>query len=85
MDGFILFIPITLTMAFNPPRIDPNTSGYSSPRHSYNYYPNLPSLTSSWQFFIQIAILLIRSDAYYLTLGDLFYSLHWMTPDIYPK
>ena len=47
MGGLILFIPITLTIAFNPPKIEPNTSGYSSPKHSNNNCPNLPNLTSS--------------------------------------
>lgn len=47
IGGDILFIPITLTIAFNPPKIDPKTSGYSSPKHSNNNYPNLPNLASS--------------------------------------
>ena len=36
MGGVILVIPITLTMALRAPRIEPSTSGYSSPRYSYS-------------------------------------------------
>ena len=36
MGGVILVIPMTFTMALRAPRIEPNTSGYSSPRYSYS-------------------------------------------------
>lgn len=42
MGGVILVIPITLTMPFRAPRILPSTSGYSSPRYSYNTTPKWP-------------------------------------------
>lgn len=47
MGGVILVIPITLTILFKAPRIDPNTSGYSSPRYSYNTIPRWP-ISFSW-------------------------------------
>ena len=42
MGGVILVIPITLTIAFSAPSILPSTSGYSSPRYSYNTTPKWP-------------------------------------------
>ena len=40
--GVILVIPITLTMDLRAPRMDPRTSGYSSPRYSYSTTPKCP-------------------------------------------
>lgn len=34
IGGVILVMPITLTIDLRAPRIEPNTSGYSSPRYS---------------------------------------------------
>uniref|UniRef100_A0A0A9H9Z7 Uncharacterized protein n=1 Tax=Arundo donax TaxID=35708 RepID=A0A0A9H9Z7_ARUDO len=34
--GVILVIPMTFTIAFKAPRIEPSTSGYSSPKYSYS-------------------------------------------------
>ncbi|CAN7950235.1 unnamed protein product [Ixodes pacificus] len=34
MGGVILCMPMTLTMPFRAPRMEPRTSGYSSPRYS---------------------------------------------------
>ncbi len=82
MGGVILLIPITFTIAFNAPNILPNTSGYSSPKHSYNNTPNRPSRASSLQFFIATAILQIKSAAYYLILLFLLFSRHWIIPQI---
>jgi len=39
MGGVIFVIPITFTMARNAPKIDPKTSGYSSPKYSYRTTP----------------------------------------------
>ena len=36
IGGVIFVIPITLTIALSAPKIDPSTSGYSSPKYSYN-------------------------------------------------
>ena len=76
IGGVILFIPITFTILLIPASNEPNTSGYSSPRHSYNIIPNLPNRASSLQFFIDSAILHIKSAAYYLILLFLLFSLH---------
>ena len=42
MGGVIFVIPMTLTMAFNAPKMLPNTSGYSSPKYSYKTTPKCP-------------------------------------------
>jgi len=42
-----LVMPITLTMLLSAPRMEPSTSGYSSPRYSYSTTPRCPSSFSS--------------------------------------
>ncbi|PON95286.1 hypothetical protein TorRG33x02_088080, partial [Trema orientale] len=37
IGGVIFVIPITLTIAFTAPKIDPRTSGYSSPKYSIQH------------------------------------------------
>jgi len=39
MGGVIFVIPITLTIDLRAPKIEPRTSGYSSPRYSYKTTP----------------------------------------------
>ena len=39
MGGVILVIPMTFTMAFSAPKMEPSTSGYSSPKYSYSTTP----------------------------------------------
>jgi len=82
IGGVILVIPITLTIALRAANRLPNTSGYSSPRHSYSNTPSLPSRASSLHSFIEKAILQIKSAACCLTLLLLLFSLHWIIPQI---
>lgn len=39
IGGVILVMPMTLTILFSAPRIEPSTSGYSSPKYSYSTTP----------------------------------------------
>ena len=85
IGGVILAIPISITILFNAPRILPNTSGYSSRRHSFKFKPNLPNLAYSPQIFIEWAILTTRSAACCLILILLWLSLQWIVPTICTK
>ena len=76
-------MPITLTIAFKPPNILPNISGYSSPKLSYKLTPNLPNFCSSPHFNIDNAIRDTKFAAYYLTRADLFANLWTMYAQIY--
>jgi hypothetical protein len=82
IGGVILVIPITLIMARRAPKIEPNTSGYSSPRYSYKTTPRCPMSWSSPQAFITTAIRPIRSAACMRTEADLLLSLHLIVPAI---
>ena len=46
-QGRALVMPMTLTMLLSAPRMEPSTSGYSSPRYSYSTTPRWPSSFSS--------------------------------------
>eukprot|EP00967_Tisochrysis_lutea_P122270 scaffold202191_cov28-Tisochrysis_lutea.AAC.2 len=63
MGGVIFVMPITLTMALRAPRIEPRTSGYSSPKYSYRTTPRWPMSCSSLQVRITTAIREMRSAA----------------------
>lgn len=76
MGGYILFIPMTFTMPLRPPKIDPSTSGYSSPKHSYKIWPNRDKRVSSWHTLIQGPTLAMKSAAYCLPLADLLFNRH---------
>lgn len=47
MGGVILVMPMTFTMDLRADRMEPSTSGYSSPRYSYSTTPKCPSSFSS--------------------------------------
>mmetsp|Transcript_4990 Transcript_4990/g.14984 ORF Transcript_4990/g.14984 Transcript_4990/m.14984 type:complete len:206 (+) Transcript_4990:819-1436(+) len=74
--GVIFAIPITLTMDLRPPRMEPSTSGNSSPRYSYRTTPRCPISSSSSHFFITGAIFETRSADCCRILADLLFSLH---------
>ena len=82
MGGVIFDMPITLTIAFNAPNIDPKTSGYSSPKYSYKTTPRWPISWSSPQARITTAILAMRSAACMRTEADLLFKRHLIVPQI---
>mmetsp|Transcript_13166 Transcript_13166/g.43975 ORF Transcript_13166/g.43975 Transcript_13166/m.43975 type:complete len:230 (+) Transcript_13166:859-1548(+) len=85
MGGVILDMPMTLTMAFNAPRMLPKTSGYSSPKYSYKTTPKCPMSWSSPHVFITTAILEIRSAACMRTLAALLFKRHLIVPQIWGR
>jgi len=85
MGGVILAMPTSITMLFNAPKILPNTSGYSSLRHSLRFNPNLPNLPSSPQMRMDFAIFETRSAACCLIRMFLWLSLQWIVPTICTK
>mmetsp|Transcript_27526 Transcript_27526/g.70083 ORF Transcript_27526/g.70083 Transcript_27526/m.70083 type:complete len:245 (-) Transcript_27526:2397-3131(-) len=80
MGGVMRVMPITLTMPLSAPRIEPRTSGYSSPRYSYSTTPRWPSSCSSSHAFMTGAMRAMRSAACCLILADLLFSRHLMVP-----
>lgn len=58
------------------PKMDPSTSGYSSPRYSYRTTPKCDISTSSPHVFITTAIRAIRSEACIRTFALLLLSRH---------
>mmetsp|Transcript_13784 Transcript_13784/g.23680 ORF Transcript_13784/g.23680 Transcript_13784/m.23680 type:complete len:262 (+) Transcript_13784:967-1752(+) len=85
MGGVILLMPMTLTMALRAPRMEPRTSGYSSPRYSYSTMPRWPISASSPHVFITTAIRAIRSAACCRTFADLLLRRHLMVPQIWGR
>mmetsp|Transcript_28314 Transcript_28314/g.85363 ORF Transcript_28314/g.85363 Transcript_28314/m.85363 type:complete len:245 (-) Transcript_28314:2397-3131(-) len=85
IGGVILVMPITLTMAFIAPRMEPKTSGYSSPRYSYKNNPKWPIICSSPHCFMTTAIRAMRSPACCRTLADGVLRRHLMIPAICGK
>jgi hypothetical protein len=57
IGGLILGMPMTFTIAFNAPKTEPKTSGYSSPNYSYKIIPSLLIKPSSPHVFITKATL----------------------------
>mmetsp|Transcript_43295 Transcript_43295/g.113772 ORF Transcript_43295/g.113772 Transcript_43295/m.113772 type:complete len:330 (-) Transcript_43295:1444-2433(-) len=82
MGGVIFAMPITLTIALSAPRIEPSTSGYSSPRYSYSTTPRWPMSCSSPHVRITTAMRDTRSAACCRTLADLLLSRHLIVPQI---
>mmetsp|Transcript_31797 Transcript_31797/g.53131 ORF Transcript_31797/g.53131 Transcript_31797/m.53131 type:complete len:255 (-) Transcript_31797:1482-2246(-) len=82
IGGVIFVIPITFTIARRAPRIEPRTSGYSSPRYSYNTTPKWPISWSSLHAFITTAIRATRSAACIRTEAALLLRRHLIVPAI---
>mmetsp|Transcript_21279 Transcript_21279/g.52408 ORF Transcript_21279/g.52408 Transcript_21279/m.52408 type:complete len:228 (-) Transcript_21279:2045-2728(-) len=82
IGGVILDMPTTLTMPLSPPRIDPSTSGYSSPRYSYSTTPKWLRSCSSPHLFMTAAIRPMRSAACWRTLALLLLRRHLSVPQI---
>mmetsp|Transcript_28362 Transcript_28362/g.66295 ORF Transcript_28362/g.66295 Transcript_28362/m.66295 type:complete len:231 (-) Transcript_28362:1707-2399(-) len=85
MGGVILLIPTTLTMPLRPPRIEPRTSGYSSPRYSYSTTPKWLRSCSSPHRFITAAMRPIKSAACCRTFADLLLRRHLSVPQIWGR
>mmetsp|Transcript_11716 Transcript_11716/g.30351 ORF Transcript_11716/g.30351 Transcript_11716/m.30351 type:complete len:219 (-) Transcript_11716:1642-2298(-) len=85
MGGVILDMPTTLTMPLSPPRMDPSTSGYSSPRYSYRTTPRWFKSCSSPHRFITAAMRPMRSAACWRTLADLLLRRHLSVPQIWGR
>mmetsp|Transcript_36035 Transcript_36035/g.119345 ORF Transcript_36035/g.119345 Transcript_36035/m.119345 type:complete len:237 (+) Transcript_36035:894-1604(+) len=82
IGGVILVMPITLTIALSAPRMEPSTSGYSSPRYSYSTTPRWPISCSSLHARITTATREMRSAACCRTFALLLFSRHLMVPQI---
>mmetsp|Transcript_5044 Transcript_5044/g.16150 ORF Transcript_5044/g.16150 Transcript_5044/m.16150 type:complete len:210 (+) Transcript_5044:523-1152(+) len=61
--GVIFDMPTTATMDFKAPKIDPKTSGYSSPKYSYKTTPKWQINCSSSHTFMTGATFEIKSAA----------------------
>mmetsp|Transcript_1821 Transcript_1821/g.4051 ORF Transcript_1821/g.4051 Transcript_1821/m.4051 type:complete len:231 (+) Transcript_1821:615-1307(+) len=85
MGGVILDMPTTLMIPFKPPRIEPRTSGYSSPRYSYSTTPRWFRSCSSPHRFMTAAMRPMRSAACWRTLALLLFSLHFSVPQIWGR
>mmetsp|Transcript_9270 Transcript_9270/g.33791 ORF Transcript_9270/g.33791 Transcript_9270/m.33791 type:complete len:315 (-) Transcript_9270:1726-2670(-) len=83
--GVIFDMPVTLTMDLSAPRMDPSTSGYSSPRYSYNTTPRWPMSCSSSHVFITLATRAMRSAACCRTSADLLFRRHLIVPQIWGR
>mmetsp|Transcript_33482 Transcript_33482/g.84349 ORF Transcript_33482/g.84349 Transcript_33482/m.84349 type:complete len:296 (-) Transcript_33482:1860-2747(-) len=83
--GVMRLMPITFTMDLSAPRMEPSTSGYSSPRYSYSTTPRCPISCSSSHVFITEATRAIRSAACCRTSALLLFSRHLMVPQIWGR
>mmetsp|Transcript_18087 Transcript_18087/g.68580 ORF Transcript_18087/g.68580 Transcript_18087/m.68580 type:complete len:260 (-) Transcript_18087:1350-2129(-) len=82
IGGVIWFIPTTFTMLFRAPKIEPSTSGYSSPRYSKRIWPRYRSHFSSPHRLTHEAILAMRSAACMRTADEALFKRHLMVPQI---
>mmetsp|Transcript_15794 Transcript_15794/g.40406 ORF Transcript_15794/g.40406 Transcript_15794/m.40406 type:complete len:262 (-) Transcript_15794:1009-1794(-) len=82
IGGVMRVMPMTFTMALRAPRMEPSTSGYSSPRYSYSTTPRWPMSRSSWHACITTAMRAIKSAACCRTFADLLFRRHLMVPHI---
>ena len=73
---------MTLTIDLRAPRMEPRTSGYSSPRYSYSTTPKCPMSFSSWQANMTTEIRDMRSAACWRTLAALLLRRHKTVPHI---
>mmetsp|Transcript_7468 Transcript_7468/g.20383 ORF Transcript_7468/g.20383 Transcript_7468/m.20383 type:complete len:263 (-) Transcript_7468:1960-2748(-) len=87
LTGGVMFSsePTASTMALSAPRMDPRTSGYSSPRFSNRTIPKCPSSFSSSHRRRVPATFVTRSAAPCLIFADLLFSLHLIVPTICPR
>mmetsp|Transcript_16757 Transcript_16757/g.57211 ORF Transcript_16757/g.57211 Transcript_16757/m.57211 type:complete len:230 (+) Transcript_16757:878-1567(+) len=82
IGGVMDAMPTTLQIAFSAPRMEPNTSGYSSPRYSYRTTPRWPMSCSSPHERITVAMRDTRSAACCRTFALLLFRRHLMVPAI---
>mmetsp|Transcript_12420 Transcript_12420/g.30490 ORF Transcript_12420/g.30490 Transcript_12420/m.30490 type:complete len:255 (+) Transcript_12420:721-1485(+) len=80
IGGVMRCMPITLTIALRPARIEPSTSGYSSPRNSYSTVPRWPISCSSSHSCMTTATRAIRSAACCRFCASRFLSCHLIVP-----
>mmetsp|Transcript_8550 Transcript_8550/g.16772 ORF Transcript_8550/g.16772 Transcript_8550/m.16772 type:complete len:262 (-) Transcript_8550:1809-2594(-) len=85
MGGCMFCIPITFTIPFRAPRMDPSTSGYSSPRYSYKKRPKFANSVSSSHSFITPASRATRSAACCLTRAFGTLRRHLTIPPIWGR
>mmetsp|Transcript_86974 Transcript_86974/g.243812 ORF Transcript_86974/g.243812 Transcript_86974/m.243812 type:complete len:245 (+) Transcript_86974:819-1553(+) len=85
IGGVIFVIPMTFTIAFIAPKIDPRTSGYSSPKYSYKKRPKWPIICSSPHCFMTTEMRAIKSAACCRTRADGVLSRQRMIPAICGK